>query len=62
MTNQTAAPSTAPTAADLDTARLLHSRLGISPADLLTAAEQRTPPDLHRVHPGRTDCRPPRVP
>jgi hypothetical protein len=43
MTTLTAAPSTAPTAADLDAARLLLTRLGISPADLLTASEQRAP-------------------
>src|SRR5687768_15296258 len=39
MTAQYAAPS----AADLDAARLLLSRLGISAADLLTADEERAP-------------------
>jgi integrase/recombinase XerC len=42
MTLHTAA-SSAPTAADLDAARLLLSRLGVSPADLLAAASDRTP-------------------
>jgi integrase/recombinase XerC len=35
--------TTAPTAADLDAARLLLARLGVSPADLLTAAPDRAP-------------------
>ncbi len=35
--------STAPTTADLDAARLLLARLGVSPADLLAAAENRAP-------------------
>ena len=38
--NLPTAPSTTPTAADLDAARLLLARLGVSPTDLLT-----TPPD-----------------
>ena len=41
MTLRTA-PSSAPTAAELDAARLLLSRLGVSPADL-TAAPHRVP-------------------
>ena len=36
-------PTTTPTAADLDAARLLLARLGITPADLLTAAPDRAP-------------------
>jgi hypothetical protein len=36
-------PSTAPTTANLDAARLLLARLGVSPADLLTAAPDRAP-------------------
>jgi integrase len=36
-------PSTAPTAADLDAARVLLARLGISPADLQTVATNRAP-------------------
>ena len=35
--------SSAPTAADLDAARLLLSRLGVSPADLMAAAPHRVP-------------------
>ena len=35
------APSNAPTAADLDAARLLLSRLGVSPADLMATAPHR---------------------
>ena len=42
MTLHTAAGS-APTAADLDAARLLLSRLGVSPADLIAAAPHRVP-------------------
>ena len=38
-----AAHSTTPTAADLDAARLLLARLGVSPADLLTTAPDRAP-------------------
>jgi integrase/recombinase XerC len=34
---------TAPSAADIDAARLLLARLGVSAADLLAAAEQRAP-------------------
>jgi len=41
MTSTT--PTAAPTAADLDAARLLLDRLGVSPADLLTAAPDRAP-------------------
>jgi integrase/recombinase XerC len=37
------APSTTPTAADLDAARLLLARLGVSPTDLLTTAPDRAP-------------------
>jgi integrase/recombinase XerC len=37
------APSATPTAADLDAARLLLARLGISPTDLLTTAPDRAP-------------------
>ena len=37
------APSSTPTAADLDAARLLLARLGISPADLLATAPDRAP-------------------
>lgn len=40
---QPTTPSTAPTAADLDAARLLLARLGVSPTDLLTAAPDRAP-------------------
>jgi hypothetical protein len=35
--------TTAPTAADLDAARLLLDRLGVSPADLITAAQDHAP-------------------
>ncbi len=38
-----AAPSSAPTAADLDAARLLPSRLGVSPTDLMAATPHRVP-------------------
>jgi hypothetical protein len=38
-----AAHSTTPTTADLDAARLLLARLGVSPADLLTTAPHRAP-------------------
>ena len=38
-----ATPNSTPTAADLDAARLLLARLGVSPADLLTAAADRAP-------------------
>jgi integrase/recombinase XerC len=37
------APAAAPTAADLDAARLLLDRLGVAPADLLAAAPDRAP-------------------
>src|SRR5260370_902454 len=40
MTGQS---TSAPTQADLDVARLLRSRLGISPSDLLDAAPTRSP-------------------
>lgn len=36
-------PHSAPSAADLDAARLLLARLGVSPADLLTAVEEHAP-------------------
>ncbi len=36
-------PQSVPSAADLDAARLLLARLGVSPADLLAAGEQRPP-------------------
>ncbi|MGH4011629.1 MAG: tyrosine-type recombinase/integrase [Pseudonocardiaceae bacterium] len=36
-------PQSAPSAADLDAARLLLARLGVSPADLLAVVEERTP-------------------
>ena len=36
-------PHSAPSTADLDAARLLLARLGVSPADLLTATTQRAP-------------------
>ncbi len=38
-----AAPSSAPTAADLDAARLLLARLGVSPTDLMAATPHRVP-------------------
>jgi integrase/recombinase XerC len=38
-----AAPSTTPTAADLDAARLLLARLGVAPTDLLAATPDRAP-------------------
>ena len=38
-----ATPNSAPSAADLDAARLLLARLGVSPADLLTATSDRAP-------------------
>jgi hypothetical protein len=37
------APQPSPSAADLDAARLLLARLGVSPANLLAAAEERAP-------------------
>lgn len=37
------APSATPTTADLDAARLLLARLGVSPTDLLTTAPDRAP-------------------
>ena len=43
MTSSTTTPTTAPTAADIDAARLLLDRLGVSPSDLLAAAPNRAP-------------------
>src|SRR4051812_12110236 len=38
-----ATPNSAPSGADLDAARLLLARLGVSPTDLLTATSGRAP-------------------
>ena len=43
MTSTSTTPTAAPTAADLEAARLLLDRLGVSPADLLTATPNRAP-------------------
>ena len=47
-------PAAAPSAAELDAARLLLARMGISPADLLRPAPDRAAgADVRRVRPGR---------